>query len=436
MIEFYKKNFIIILLTSLGVLFYFLIFYQIGSFENLKFSLYATGDSREYGEYADWLRGRTTYFNAYRTYFFPLIILISRAIWGYYGIWIIQFIFWISACILIYRTVMRFSGNQLLACISFLVATTNVSLIVYTTHALTEISTFFFLSLFAFSLSYIRIEEKNIKNIIPAIFIISVLTTLRPVFQIYWYLMILIALICNLKSYTRKPILFLALVAALIPTLVQLSINKINDGTFSNTKIAEHNLRYYMYKEVRYNEEMTGKIPYNDLPDSIHRQLKIQASKIEKQEIVNYLLHHPKKTISVFLSHIRENLTRGNPYIDRNKNYELSKWVENTNNNFIFYLHIIFLIIWIYYIIKHFKSFPKNYLGIFSGGILLFYILISSGIANWSGDRLVVYTVAIWAVLYPVLIYDLITSKNRNHNNMKTGTKARSPAIIRVASIG
>ncbi|MBI3501619.1 MAG: hypothetical protein HY063_07480 [Bacteroidetes bacterium] len=402
-----EKSRLLLALSAIATIFYFYILYELGGIDFIKNSLFSTGDSLEYKEYADWLSGKIDYCNPYRTFFYPLIILISTKLLGFYGTWIFQFLFWISGSIFIFKTALRITGRKDLATVSFLFAVSNISLIVYTAHALTEVAAFFFLTLFMYLLS--MAHKKNQKPVLclSLTIIISVLATIRPVFQICWYFWLIAFFIINYKSIIRHPLQIFLIIIASSPVIIQKAINKTKHNTFSSTEIGDYNLRYYFYKKVNFFVTDTFNQSYNELPDSIHAGLKEKASQLSNAEIVSYLFFHPCETIEVYWDNITENLKQGNPYIDRKTNYSLSKWTENTNHNFIFYIHLIMTFLWIYYLIKNFSKSNLESHFIFLSGLMLFYILYSSGITYWAGDRLVVYVAAVWSVLYPFLIFQL-----------------------------
>ncbi|MFH0894978.1 MAG: hypothetical protein V2A54_11145 [Bacteroidota bacterium] len=402
----------LILLTVLAAAFFFYILNLLGSFEFINSSMFSTGDSNEYREYSVWIAGNADYCNPARTFFFPFLIMLSFKICGITGIWLMHFLMWLAACILIYLTVKKLTVNRWMPFVSMVLAATSVSLIVYCAHALTEITTFFLLSLLSFILAgYFKKMNKK-WGFSAAVFVVALLASTKPLFLILFYFTVIITIFVYLKHRIFRLSIFLLLLAASSPVIIQKWINLTQHGTFSSTKIADLNYRDYFYRKVKfYAEDKTGS-DYNFLPDSMHSQMFAAVEKTEKREITAYLISHPSSVIRVYSDNIEENFCSGNPYIDKKKNHSLRKWVENTNHNFIFILHLLMTAVWIFYMLKFIRKRPSEYFTVLFLGMLNFYILYTSGITYWAGDRLIVPAIALWSALYPLLVFLFFKKKN------------------------
>lgn len=408
--HFLRRNKLAFLLAALASMFYFYVLHKLGSVDFIRDSLFSTEDSLEYRSYADWLSGSGEFSSPKRTFFYPLLILVSSGLFGYLGIWILQFFFWLAGCILVYSAALRFTKHTGIAVLAFVITASNISLVVYTAHVLTEIATFFLLTLFMYLLSFGYKDYKNPLIWSGLIFTISVLAAIRPVYQIIWYFWMVVSMVLIIKSLIRKPLFILLLLLATSPVLIQKAINKIEHGTYSSTSIADINLRYYFYRKVKFTVEAAPGQTFNALPDSVHTELKAQAKAVENTEVIGYLLNHPLAAMAVYWDNLSENLKAGNPYIDQKANRSLYKWTENINNNFIFYIHLLMTLLWMYYVAVHFRKKNKESHFIFISGLVLFYTLYTSGITYWAGDRLVIPAIAVWSVLYPVLIREYISN--------------------------
>jgi len=410
--NFLRRSTIIVILSFGAGIFYFIIIQQLGSAEFIRDSLFFSGDAQEYKAYANWISGGDT-FIPYRTFFYPLLIFISEMFLGFYGIWILQFGFWLAGSILVFQTTMRLTGKKILAGLSFVIVVSNISLIVYTAHALTEVTTFFFLTLF---INLVTGSEKDkLFNLLGLIFILSVLATVKPLFQFIWYIGIILILIFQFKSILLRPILILLLLISASPVIVQKSINKIMNGSYSSSEIADNTIRHYLYKKVKFSVDSDKSQDktrnFDDLSETDQDSLNHAVSHDGKMRIFTYLISHPITTFSVYCDNIHQNLSSGNPYIDRKKNYSLAKWTENVNNNFIFYIHLIMTLFWIYYVLSNYRKSEPLWNFILISGLLTFYILYSSGISFWAGNRLIIPAIAIWSVLYPLIIYSIFFNR-------------------------
>ena len=331
---FLNRNCLLILLSLAACTFYFIILNRLGSMEYIRGSLYFTSDSNEYREYTKWISGESDYCSQMRTFFYPLILLISTKLMGFYGIWYVHFIFWIVACDLIFLTTYNITKKKTIAAISFILAASNISIIVYTTHALTETTVFFLLSILVYILSDIRKKYHKLSYQFGLILIISILGATKPIYQIIWYITIVTFLILQIKTVIKKPFIIALILLASTPVIMQKSISKIKFGSFSNAQAADYNLKDYLYRKTKFyvdNDSIrTDEInkQFNVLSDSIHAIQTKQINMLSNVEIIKYLVKHPFKTITVFWKNIYENIGSGNPYISKPSNRSLYKWTE------------------------------------------------------------------------------------------------------------
>ncbi len=401
---FIKKNRILIALIFLATLFYFFIIDQLGGFSFISSSLFSTGDSQEYLQYSRWIGGDGGYSNEGRTFFYPLLILASTKLAGSYGIWFLQFLLWLSACIIIYITVNKVTNNISLAIISFLLAICNISLVVYTAHALTEITAFFLLSL----LSYLLSVSKGRPQKISFIFCLSVLVAVKPQYLIILSIFLLIILLVNVHEIIRKPLILLLVILSLSPVIIQVGINKIKHNTFSITQIADVTVRDYFYRKTKYFVENNTSAEvlkeFESLPESEVQIQKKDASQRDTKKIILYLLKNPKQSMIVYWDNLMDNFRSGNPYI--NNNHTLKKLSQNINTNFISKIHLVMFLFWIFFLSVRFSFFKTaGFQFILWNGILTFYLLFTSGITFWTGDRIIVSATSLCCILYPCMVY-------------------------------
>jgi len=142
------------------------------------------------------------------------------------------------------------------------------------------------------------------------------------------------------------------------------------------------------------------------LSDSIHVMQKKQTDPLSNSEVIKYLIQHPTHTMAVYWNNLHENICSGNPYISNKKNHSLSKWTGNLNTNFFYSIHCFMFILWLLYLFLMIKKkYSSEYLFVLFCGILSYYILLTSGLTFWAGDRLVSPAVALWGSLYPIIIF-------------------------------
>lgn len=396
---------------AIGCIGYFVLIGELGGAEFIRSSLFYTDDSQAYRGYAQWISGESTFCNPNRSYFYPLLLVFAQSFGGLAGIWLMQFLLWVAGCILIYCAALRISERKTIAVVALVLAISNISLMVYTVHALTEIVCFFFLALLVYLLSG---NFRNPKGFLPIVFIAGVVVAIKPQFQPLWYLLIAFFLVCLYRDILRRPTILFLLLAASSPVAVQFAINKSEHNTFSNSAIAHYNLRNSVYKKVlfftEYKSDSDGP-DFDHLSDSAYVVLHQRVQIPDDDEIVDFLKNHKAAFINVWSDNVLENLQSGNSYIDREKHHTLSKWVENINHNIKFGLHVFCFIAWTWFVVSRAKRRDSIYVFILFCGITFYYIILTSGTVYWAGDRLLISSVAIWSTLYPVLLTRLFSKK-------------------------
>jgi hypothetical protein len=410
-LNFLSQNSLLIILCVAAAVFYFVILHQLGSIDFIRKSLYYTGDSQEYRDYAKWLSGKSDYCNPFRPFFYPLIILISTLTMGFLGIWYVHIVFWLSACILVYLATYRITGKKILAAISFVLIASNISVIGYTAHALTETTVLFFLSILIYLLTGI---QKNRMNLVYIILVLSLMVAVKPGYQPIWYLAILSILILKFKMIIKHPRIILWFLLVCAPVFIQKTINKFKHNTFTTTQIADFNLKEYFYRKVKFYVD-NDTVDYSNMDhkfdmvtDSSHAEFTKQTNLIPKSQIMRYLASHLPVSWYIFRTNLEGNICSGNICIDDKNNHELRRWTERLNRERIYKLHkYMFWLLLFYLIISIKKRTTAEYLFILFSGALSFYIIISSGITFWAGDRLIAPAITAWASLYPVIIYFL-----------------------------
>lgn len=390
---------------------YFVLFNSFGGFSYLEATLFSTSDSQEYQGYAAWMFGNSDYCNPNRSYLYPFLIGLAGMFSKVSGIWFMQFLMWLGGCILVYAAALRISAGKTVSIIALIISASSFSLMVYTHHALTEVAAFFTLASLIFCLSG---DLRNPKQIIWSVFICGALAAIKPQFQPLWYLHAVAAVLFLRKEIFRKPLLILAAAASFAPVLIQFAINKAEHNSFSNSAIASYNLRNSVYKKVLFYSEgnsFSAERNFDQLPDSVHDAINKAVLLPADSEIKSYLLDHKSIFLKVWGENVLENLQSGNPYISDETHHSLNKWVSNFNHNILFGLHCLCLLLWIWFLLANFKKRDAIYFFIFLAGAIFYYAVATCGTVYWAGDRLLVSSVAVWAVVYPLLISRIVRKK-------------------------
>jgi hypothetical protein len=408
----------LLLLNVVVLVFYFWFLHYFDFFDSITETVFSTSDSNEYNDYTLFLTGHSDYCNPNRPFFYPLLLLIAKSIGGINGVWIMQIAFWLAACNLSFLSVRKMGGGILLSSISFLLIGTYFSAIILTTHGLTEITVLFLLSLLTYLLSHYFKKEKKPKVGLMAVALLAILFAVKPFFQLPMFLGI-VFLVYYFETIRTRPVLFLWFALALSPAILQYSLNKYHHGVFVSDTLIEYNLRMYLANKVDYYEETNDLDGFDYLGDSTYRVRETRLAKLSNAQVRSYLWDHLGSTIIVMHDNFCDNVETSNLYLNKEKNPQLCMRSWKINGKFL-RLHIYFFIgMFIYFVITIWKRRSELHLYLLFLGFICYMNLLSSGITFWAGDRIVIPSIAIWAVLYPVFLSQVITPLIQNNKYYK-----------------
>jgi len=414
---FNKRKFIpLFILNIVAIVFYFAIF------SNLKAGLskeimFASPDSQSYMDVANWIEdGTESNSISIRPVLFPLLLLFTSKIGGIYGIWLMQFLFWILTANLIFLTIKKLTQNIYFSSAGTLLFITNLSLISVTLHALTEVTTAFLLSYFTFFIAHNLHQTKSLKFIHTILFLLVILTLIKPVFYLPLLFTILIPLpIFYFKKYKENPKKMANLILILLPLFIQIGIIKIKYDEFKVSKIASITLTDYLLTQGI--EIIEGKN---------YETANKKANSLSPSEQKKYILQNSSDYIEIFFSNVKSNITAFSTFLIYPIGYEnisMAKYmIEMNSYYFLFHQIFIFLTIILFLLFIQRKEYEKLLILFVFSALTAFYIL-TTGISTYQGDRLVLSSISIWIPLYAFILHDLIRisiSYYKNRTNYST----------------
>lgn len=397
-------------LNALAIAFYFWLLHSVGQLAHHDTLLYSTTDAGEYRDYSTWIGGTGGYCNPNRTYFYPLLLLISHSIGGMTGIWIMQFLSWLLACNLCFLAVLHMGSGRIAATVAFLLVATNISSVCITMQALTETTVLLLLALLTYLFSSHLQRFKTTAFGFKIILLLSVLFAVKPFYQLPMLAAIVLFLIYHFRALLKRPVLFLLLLLCCSPALVQYTVSKITYDTFNSDKIADINLRYYFLNKTNYLVEHPGQDldRFNYLGDSTYSARKKQLDTYSKTAIWSYIGAHLPQAWVVFRDDLRLNITSGYPYIDAVAHDKLYQWSWRTNKFFYNLHHLAFFALLLFFLLAiRRKKTPLDF-WLFTLATISFLVLLVTGITFWAGDRLIIPAIGIWSVLYVVFTTHLL----------------------------
>jgi hypothetical protein len=388
------KKYPILYLNAFLLLFYFIIFgnLKIGPTEEIFFS---TPDSMTFLQAGEYLINGdgNEYSLLIRPFLYPMILMIFYKGLGAFGLWTLHILFWLCSINLLFLSIRRATGSLAFSFTGAAIAALNLTFIVLTFHALSEVTSIFFLSLLLYLLVQRIDERKEISFFHRLLFMLVVLTVLKPLFYPFVLALVFIILpLFYLRKYLVRPINFIYLLIILVPLIFQLSLMKIKFGILKVSDIDRITLRDFLFAEGY--ERING----IDRTTALKR-----VYEMKNPEIIDYMLDHKSTYLSVFLWNLKENCNEDAGFLKYPESYDhpvLRKFMNGVNHIY-FGLYIAFIIPVLFLLFHFYKKKQKAHFALsFILSALLYYILISSAISAWQDDRLVLPALPLWIFLY------------------------------------
>lgn len=385
------------------VIIYFLITIPLGYFQSINSTMFWASDAQSYRSVADWIIGNNNSTNVLvRPVLYPLIIMIGRAIGNNYGIWGLQFLMWIISGLILYRTLKTTIRNNYLIALGLILYTGNITLMLLTLHALTEVTVILLITILIAWINNNKAVEQN-RFWLLVLFIMSLLVLLKPLFISIWLIVLLYRIVAFIYDRIRRHVswkYFVFMVIAILPILVQLSLLKIKFNQFTVSNIGAITLKNYLFSRV-----------YGDLHMESVEKARSDTINFSQKEIYEYLFTHFGKTIESYIWNLCNNFLSGSNIVNYPKPNKYLFFYMRLLNIGYFIIHVLMIPISIIAAVQLFKkrSWNKFYI-IISLMFLLFVIFASSGITFWQGDRIILPGLPIWIILYCIVFTSLLNS--------------------------
>ena len=391
----HKYELLVVPLVLAGT--YFLIVLSFGYLQHLHDTMFWTVDSNSYKAVADWIWGlENTKFTLIRPLFYPLMLGLSRNLAGIFGIWSYQFTLWLISGLLLYRSINIATNNIFLSVGGVLIFTGNLTLMLLTLHALTEVTVIFLLTVLIILIINKR-RHKATQYWFWIIFVVSLLTITKPVFSLLLLPVLIYRIpffILELKDQGHRLRFLTYLFLALSPVLIQLSLMKVKHDEFSISQIGPRTAANYYLPRV-----------FRDVNHISLAEARKHTKDFDRKEIFEYLLTHHQSSLRTYLITLKENVAAESNFINRPDTHSrLFRYMKLTNEGYLF-LHILMLPPSILVLMTLFKR--RNWADL-EMVIFLMYsgliIVLTSGITFSQGDRIVLPSLPLWIVLYSIIL--------------------------------
>lgn len=370
--------------------------------------LFSTPDAQQYlSTSTEFYHFTQTGASDVRPFLYPLLIRVIHGTGGAGALWFVQLLCWLGSANFIFLALQRVTLKNSFAIAGSLVFALNLSAIVITLHGLTETVTILLLSCLLYVIT-VRDPQNPLRTIHRVLLLLVLLTVVKPLFYIPLLLVLAALPFFTFRLYRQQPRKLFMLVLLLLPLVYQLTLMKVKYDTVTVSHITGKTLRNYLLAQGL--QETEG---------GTWDEAMIRAQQLAEKEIVHHLLENKKRYAGLLYENLRGNIAAKPTYLLFPAHLEqatFAKFMERTNTVY-YYLHLLFLLPWLAAIIIARRSRNNNaLLLLLAAGMLNLYILGTSAISFWQGDRLVLPALPVFAVLYPftaVYLYRAIAAWRR-----------------------
>lgn len=308
-----------------------------------------------------------------------------------FGLWALQFLFWLLSITFIFLALVRATGKIWLAIFAIAIFWTHPSPIALTFHGMTEVFNILLLSIFVYFLfSPLSLKEREGGNRdYWLLFLMSLLLVTKPTYQLQLAVLLIYILVKSFKKW--RVLRFWGKIAlALIPLWIQLIITWQFLGYATVSDVAGHTLKYWMLTRVYAREE-----GISDL-----HQVAPLVETWSREEDIAYLLNHKQLTFTTYVNNLVEEGLLADSYVIINKDNSMNVAIM-TLNKWHFYLHLLMLPLMGYLLLFNYKGKWEAVWIIY----LTFIIqILATGVSADQGDRLIITALPLWIVAYATAV--------------------------------
>lgn len=393
-----KKNSDFYILNGLSIAFYFIIFSQLSTLLS-SHVMFSSEDSLTYYRVSNWITDCIhTKDTAIRPFLYPLLISLIYKTIGPIGFWLFQFFGWLASINFLFFSIKKVVKVNWIAMIAAIVILLNISFLVLTLHALTEVITITLLTYILFYICSNLSKVHTIHFFHRVLFIFVLLAVIKPLFfPISIILLVAILPLFYRKKYMAAPKKLFYLFLILIPVFIQFSIMFVRHDTFSFSTISGKTFDEYL---------LTQGLEYKNNMSHYNAREKVRA--MSSSEKMTLLKDNKSMYFDLYCENLKYNIKALPTFLSypkEFKNKQLTKFMESSNE-FYYYLHFWMIIptLLLLLISLFRKEFVKFGLTLFLAS-LVYYILLTSGISYWQGDRLVIIALPLWIALYLFVLF-------------------------------
>jgi hypothetical protein len=396
--SFVTRHWALMISVLIWLAIYFLVFFslKIGVAQEIMFS---SPDSQEYlVTGAEFLQREPAGFSHTRPFLFPVLLYGVHHILGVVGIWAMQLLMWLASLVLLYVSILNATRSVVLAVLGGTLMAINFTLIALTLHGLTEVLTIFLLTVLLHVISHRTFSGGRLKRFHAMVLILVVLTVVKPLFFPMVLVLVLgVAPLFHFRKYVARPQQLVVLLLVLAPLLFQMGWMKAKHDSFSVSQISSRTFKEYLLAQTISNEE------------GIPLEMAIeQARTFTPAEVRGYTLSSKGPMLDQFWQNVNENTTSISTlllYPPGHEHPALAAAMGTMNTRYMV-AHKFFLLPMLALLALHLvrRAASNRILQLVVAGTLTYFILFTSGISAYQGDRLTLPALPLFLFLYAMVI--------------------------------
>lgn len=360
---------------------YLLVSWQSGYLAHPTASVFSSPDSHEYRQVADWIFGArgSADASAWRPFLYPAILGLADRVGGATAVWLLNLVMWFAALNIAAAAAYRLVKSEWAAILAFLALATNVSLILLTYQALTEIITVALIATWIFGLSQMT-ARPGAAQVVWSLLPLTLLVVVKPEFELLLGVMTIVLVVLLWRSPARGGAA-VAFAACLIPVAIQLAVMVTFNHYFGLSTIGDSTIRGYFLARLYMSVNHVGDF-------NAARQQVIGFSNAEAARLV---LGHAGDAIAVFITTLKDNLLAGSNFILPDANRHLNSVIVWSNR-----AYALMLVALVPLAAAALWRARDGRLALLGVGTL--NVFLSSGLSFYQGDRLTVIALPLWSI--------------------------------------
>lgn len=360
---------------------YLLVSWQSGYLAHPTAGVFSSPDSHEYRQVADWIFGArgSADASAWRPFLYPVLLGLADRVGGAAALWVLNVVMWFAALNIAAAAAYRLVRSEWAAILAFLALAINVSLVLLTYQALTEITTVALIATWICGLSHLT-SRPGAAQVVWALLPLTLLVVVKPEFELLLALMIVVLVILVWRTPVRGAA-GIAIAACLLPVAIQLTVMVTFNHYFGISTIGDSTIRGYflarLYMAVNHTTDFNAA-----------RQQVIGLTNLEAARLA---LGHAGDAIAVFSTTLKDNLLAGSNFILPEANTHLNSVVIWTNR-----AYALMLVALVPLATAALWRARDGRLALLCLATL--NIFLSGGLSFYQGDRLTVIALPLWTI--------------------------------------